>query len=198
MSNKGLSYPFGKVYNFVFEGDSETAGNGLTLQQTYPFMIAVANASENLNGARWVNLAASGNKITDMLLEAQTDAVDSQYDAGYTENWAILLAGTNDIGGVDSAQTIYENLAEWIGGRREVGFRTAILTLPPVTEAVKTGAVNALLRSEKAGANILVDIAGDVRLQNPNDGVNYQSDHIHFSAAGAAIVADRVRILLPR
>jgi lysophospholipase L1-like esterase len=193
---KALAYPFGKVYNFVFEGDSETAGNGLTLQQTWPLLISATNGAAKNNGARWANMAASGNTIVTIL--TQTETVDALYDATYSANWAVLLAGTNDIGGDDDAATIYANLETWVTGRKAVGFSVAILTLPPVTEAVKTNAVNALIRAGLAGADALVDIAADARLQDPADGVNYQADHIHFSAAGAVIVGELVRAALPK
>jgi lysophospholipase L1-like esterase len=193
---KGLSYPFGKIYNFVFEGDSLTAGNGLTLQQTWPLLIGAKNAVDKTNGAKWANLAASGETIVTILTETAT--VDALYNATYGENWAVLLAGTNDIGGADDAATIYANLGTWVSGRKAAGFKVAILTLPPVTEAVKTNAVNTLIRAGLAGADRLVDVAADVRLQDPADGVNYQADHIHWSAAGAVIVADLVRAVLPK
>lgn len=194
MTVKGLSYPFSKVYNIVFEGDSLTAGNGLTAQQTYPCQLSARNATDGRNGARWANLATTGNTIVDML--TQTATVDALYASDYSANYAVLLAGVNDIGGSDDAATIYANLATWISGRKAVGFTTVILTLPPVADTTKINAVNALLLAGKAGADLLVDMAGDARFQNVADTTYYQGDQIHPTATGAQVLADLVRAVL--
>lgn len=193
---KGLSYPFSKVYNFVFEGDSQTAGNGLTVPiQTWPFQLSAKNAVDKYNGAKWSNLATSGNKITDMLDASQTNAIDALYDSTYSENWAILFAGTNDIYTAETAQEIYDNCATWISGRKAVGFKTVILTIFGTSQ--KCLDFNALLRSGRAGADIVVDLVGDSRLDDSTD-LNYFQADGHLDYTGCAVVADLVRAVLPK
>lgn len=196
---KGLSYPFSKVYNFVFEGDSETAGNGLTVPvETYPFQVSARNATDKYNGAKWANLATTGNKVTDMLLEAQLAAVDALYDATYSGNYAIFMGGINDIALTeDTDQTIHDNIATWVTGRKAAGFTVVVLTLIGLSTA-QTSGVNTLLRADKASADILVDLAADTRLDDPTDVTYYQVDQIHLNAAGAIVVADLVRAALPK
>lgn len=194
MSAKGLSYPFLKIYNFVFEGDSLTAGNGLTVPiETWPFQLSAKNAIDKSNGARWANLATSGNKITDML--TQTATVDALYDAGYSENWAVLFAGTNDIPGADSAQTIYNNCSTWISGRKAVGFKTVILTIFGTSQ--KCHDFNALIRLNSAGAEKIVDLVADSRLADSTNLTYFQVDG-HLNATGCGVVADLVRAVLPK
>ena len=198
MTVKGLSYPFNSIYNFVFEGDSETAGNGLTDPiETYPFQVVSKNAADKRNGTKWINLAASGNKITDMLLEAQLAAVDALYDAEYTNNYAILMAGLNDIALTeDTDEIIYNNIKTWVTGRKSTGFNVIVCTVIG-SAAINLAGLNTLIRVDNAGGNSLVDAAADARLSDPTNTDYFQVDGIHLNAAGAGVLADLVRAKLP-
>lgn len=195
-NSNGLSYPFKLTNNFVFEGDSETAGNGLSLIETWPFQISAKNSLDDFNGCKWTNLATSGNKITDIL--TQTASVDALFNSGYQNNVAILMAGVNDIALTeDSDETIHNNLSIWVAGRKLAGFTVVIMTIVGLSTA-QAGGLNDLIRADYAGADILIDLALDSRLDDPTDDIYFQADNIHLSAAGALVVADLVREKLPK
>lgn len=204
MTAIGLSYPFKRQYNFIFEGDSITNGAGLTVPiETFAFQLVAKRAIQKKNSCNYQNLSANGATIVSMI--ANVNVFDALYSTDFYSNYAILLAGTNDIGTEeDEASTVHTNLSTWIAGRKATGFITIILTLTPRSylgdpegTQTKIDALNTLIRADKCGANLLVDLAANQYLDDPND-TTYFLDKLHITAVGCGVIADLINeVLLP-
>lgn len=197
----GLSYPFDWTGQIIFEGDSLTAGVGAAANLSYPIQTMSLFDSRH-NGYKVTNSGLNGDTIANMLTTGA--AIDALYNTAYLGNKVILWAGTNDIGtNEDEAATVHTNLSTWITARRAAGFYVIVLTVTPRNYAgdpagtqTKIDALNVLMRADKCGAHVLVDVAANVNLDDPDD-ATYYGDALHMTAAGYAIVAEMVKAVLP-
>jgi lysophospholipase L1-like esterase len=177
----------------VCDGDSMTAGFGLSPPEFYPTVLG------NSLGGAWsvTNTAVTGRNIQQMI-DAAPASVDTQY-GNPGSNTVVILGGSNPVASGVSAATILSQLAEYTADRRAVGWRVAIGTIPPngslsgAQETVRQ-TVNSTLRSSLATyGDILVDFAADPRLDDALDTTYYfEGDRLHWTAAGAAVAAELV------
>lgn len=182
----------------VFDGDSLTAGYGLSGSESYPAQL-MATLPDTID---WANVAVSGQVWPDLLADAETD-VDPRHRDDRTVNVVVVWAAANDLTAGFTAQETYENARRYCEGRQQRDFRVVILTMYPLHprdvdrrfEAARR-AYNDLLRAGwRAFADALVDVAADDRIGDESTASRsaYFLDLVHLTPAGYAVIADCVR-----
>jgi lysophospholipase L1-like esterase len=179
------------VNNLILEGDSLTAGAGLSLSQTWGEKVVIS-----LGEASWgTNLRASGGErlVENIVPRFSTDLLPYR-DNRFARNIVTVWAGTNDIIGGRSAASVYSTLVEYCQRVRENGMEVLVFTTLPraaftaYQEAQRLD-YNTRIRSGFAEfADGLVDVAVNPLLTNPND-LTYYSDGTHLTDAGTTVAA---------
>lgn len=181
--------------NLVCDGDSITAGLGLTTPGPYPKNLALSGS--------WVvtNVAVSGNMLSDCITNAPT-TVDPLYTPG-KKNVVIIWAGTNDFAFGSTVSTVYGRFQTYAAARRAVGWKVVVVTMisragnNPNGETLDTdkNGLNALLRPGYNGfSDGIADIASNAELgaDGAYAGPGFQGDHIHPTQT--AVLVDEVPI----
>lgn len=152
-----------------------------------------------MNVSAIFNVAVAGQTTTQMLANGSTQ-VDSLFASG-KENIVIVLEGTNDLGMLQDATAVYDNLIAYCNARRAAGFKVVIGTIPPSiffsgTQETRRQTVNTNLRANWATfADALADFAADSRLSN-NLNSTYYTDGTHWTQAGCQAAAEIVAMAL--
>lgn len=180
----------------------ECDGNSLTLgtggSSPYPTQLQALLGGA---GAWTVFNTGQGGQTTESMVSIANLTVDTLYDATKPKNICVCWEGTNSINVAgDTAAQAYAAMTTYIRGRQAMGFRTIVLTTLPATgvgiigsfEATRV-AYNALVNANTAGADEVVDVAADPRLQNPSDLTYFSSDQIHLNNTGYGVVASLVQ-----
>lgn len=182
---------------YIMEGDSITVGFGLpsdTATNTWPSQWERLKAT----APKWVHRATTGTQLTTMLGQAATEidpyvAQNSQY----TQQVAVLFAGSNDISNARTDAQIEADLQTWCTGRRSAGFDIiAVFTILPsgsfngTMEAYRVAYNNWLRANYATYADILIDVAADSRLSTPTNTTYYQADATHPNATGLGVIAE--------
>jgi lysophospholipase L1-like esterase len=155
-----------------------------------------------------------------MVANAATN-VDSKFPADGMRHVVILWGGTNDVLTGISTTTTYNNIKTYGNARKAAGELVIVFTLQPMGSSASyetsRQALNTLLRADfptttaytniltgASYADYLVDLGNDATLGvagAQNDLTYYQSDKVHMTNAGYAIVAALVKnaflLLLP-
>lgn len=152
-----------------------------------------------MNVSAIYNVAVAGQTTTQMLANGSTQ-VDSLFASG-KENIVTVLEGTNDLGMLQDATAVYDNLVAYCNARRAAGFKVVIGTIPPSsffsgTQETRRQTVNTNLRANWATfADALADFAADSRLSN-NLNSTYYTDGTHWTQAGCQAAAEIVAMAL--
>ncbi len=182
----------GKV---VFLGDSLTAGFGLTtpLTQSYP------NQTLTL-----LNADTFSYTIYNKGINGQTAAtIDTNFASqlastgplGRVQNVIEVLAGINDLFAGTTAAAAYVSLQSIWSKARAAGYKVVAVTLTPantVTPDSLRTSLNTLILSNAALYDAVADIGADATVGCAgcqNNATYYQGDGVHWTTAGAAIVA---------
>ncbi len=172
----------------IFDGDSLTSGQGLTLAESYPYKVLESKGRASYDG---YNFGVSGQT----LVQAAADAI-TQYD-GFTGIWAsstcVIWAGTNDWDAGATYANTYNTLTSFIAARKAAGYRVIVLTMIKrgTSGAMETwrAGYNALINANTAGADVVIDVGADAAFDDVTDAIYYQGDQVHITAAGATVVA---------
>lgn len=129
---------------------------------------------------------------------AEGSRIDGYYYADFPYNIAILWAGTNDYwqNGRTAAQ-IMSDIETWCLARREVGFKTIVLTLHPENDAgymAMRAEFNASLLANHDFCDAVADTSGETRLDPLNP--IYYADHIHLTQAGYELISPFVDVVI--
>ncbi len=177
--------------NLVLEGDSLTAGAGLSLSQTWGEKIVISKGE-----ALWgTNLRASGGErlIQNIIPRFGTDILPYR-DNRFARNLLTVWAGSNDINANVTASTLYPQLVAYCQRAQESGFEVLVFTTLPrssssSTQEAERVSYNALIRANYASfADGLVDVALDASLTDPTN-LTYYSDGTHLTNTGTTVVA---------
>jgi lysophospholipase L1-like esterase len=183
--------------NFVFEGDSITAGLGLAAGQDWPSqaMLGTWFAGRGVK----TNNAVSGNKTADII--ARYPASDHPLSPAVTGNpgYFFVLAGINDIvNTTDSAATILARLQSIWSTAAADGYKVVAATITPMqgltaAQEATRQAINLSIRTSSSW-NYLLDF--DPLLPDPSD-TNLYQDGLHPTAAGAVLLGRTAANLMP-
>lgn len=178
----------------IFEGDSMTTALHVTEATSYPAQLMELLGS----GYKSTNAATTSELVTQMLIDGPAQ-VDAAKKAGFPVNIAILWGGTNDLNNEPaSAATVHSRIFRWHASRQRAGLRTIALTICHRNYVGDIGGINTvidslntLLLADQGGADMIVDVAGNADLLDPDD-TEFFHDGLHLTAAGYAIVAGMV------
>lgn len=189
----------------VCDGDSITAGQGLSAANKYPAQM------QALLGNTWQidNTGVSGQTVAQMQ-STRTD-VDAFYSGSNTRNVVVCGGGTNDLYFNASAATLETRIQDYCASCKSQGFEVYVWTLLPrgdfpgtstlpgadaaaqETEfEVRRTAYNTWLRSSYASfADGICDLAADSTIgeDGDEDSATYYQDTVHPTTAGATIIA---------
>lgn len=181
--------------NFVFHGDSHTAG--LFQKAGWNFPSQYFRMYENRY--QMTNLAVSG--WTSAQLLADIGNVAALYDSTKDDNYAIILIGANDImNTIASPNQLYVNLQEiWATCRASGFFVVAVTLLPHTAQQANMDAINTLIKSDPSLYDLLLDLTldPDIGVSGADLGPFYNGDHIHLKEQGARKIAEMLHALLP-
>ena len=184
----GVAAPYGQ--RIITQGNSLTAGFG-TNGRSYPQQV-----SERMTRSQVVNIGL-GSQTTPLLTTQAPTALYPLVNPNMP-TVCLLWEGRNDIvSNSASAATAYANIVTWAAGVHGTGCYTAVLTVLPssglnettrttLNTSLKTSLVNA------GAADLVIDVAGDTRLQNNNDTTVYQVGGVHLTELGNQYVAEDV------
>lgn len=186
--------------NVIFDGDSETAGSGNTLNRNWVQQMGLPP------GIRQVNVAESGIQLATLASEASA-FVDPYYVSGIP-NVLVIFAGTNDFAiGSATVATVYGNLQSYCTARKATNpsLKIVVITMLPRNvggtmsqanwQAYHDDIVNGFAGSTLA-CDAVVDTSTDSRIGPWGANTNttyYAADAIHLNNTGAAILAAMVR-----
>jgi lysophospholipase L1-like esterase len=142
----------------------------------------------------WSNVSISGTSWSTLATTAVSRADHVIKNADKTV--LIMCGGTSDVLENDSAATILSDMESYANNRRAAGvdyiINTTITGYTSFTgpqEAVRVAA-NALIEASSVW-DAVVDLAAVPELDDPTD-VTYYSGGLHWTAAGAQVVADEI------
>lgn len=169
--------------NILIDGDSQSvAYNGASL--SYGEALDT-NLSTNGKDALITNAAVAGQTSAQLLSNYQTH-VDDYYNAGISDNVAVILIGVNDPGYGVTVPQIQTNINNAVAISNAKGFRTFVCTQRACNVTYSTiQALNTSIRNNAASNNYtVIDIANDSRwnfdgAQNNTD--YYMADKIHLT-----------------
>lgn len=193
------------VTHIVFEGDSITAGFGVSISQAYPAKLGLNTL------ARWnsKNSAVSGSTTTSISDVARL-AGNTVFVSAAPFKVLSLWIGTNDLHAtVDSAATIMARITAYINARKAEGFNKVvvftILPVNPATPGLGAGAathearrlqLNDLIRLQRGTLiNDYVDVGVHPILGSVANTTNttWFSDGVHLTPAAYDIVVELAR-----
>jgi lysophospholipase L1-like esterase len=185
----------------VFEGDSLTAGLGLTdaFENRWTQQFArLCDSQPKMN-----NVASSGHSLEQVLAEVDdlygvNDLISKNTD--YTNEIAILWCGSNDLWEDRTEQQITDDIDAWLASVNLNGATTVICTLIARTDlSAPQEALRLVINTyilNTAVADYTVDLASRTELSDSTDLTYFQADGTHINTSGAAVVADEVFTVL--
>ena len=159
-------------------GDSLTAGNGAPREQAYPSRLATLSGHRVINAGVPGELSAAGMKRLPGALGTHRPAL------------VLLCHGGNDILRRVGAETLGANLRQMVETIRGSGAQVVLIAVPTLGLGLRPHPAYAGL-AEDLGLvlenRVITDVLSDPALK---------SDGVHPSAAGYAIIAERLHGLL--
>ena len=142
-----------------------------------------------------VNMATAGEGLAEIVNEAATE-IDPNYDSRKATNILSLWAGTNDLASGTTGSSCYTLLHDYCLARQAVGFKVIVFTTMPRANAgliagfeAERQIYNGLIQANwSTFADALVDVTTDSRLSDATDLTYFNSDGIHPTAAGDAVI----------
>lgn len=136
--------------NIICLGDSNTAGNGLTLKNTYPALLQSRLFEYN---AGVVNKGVSADRITNVVSRLSNDVYGQKVTNA--RNIVMLQIGTNDATDGMSATNIYNNIVNnLVNPMKQNGFEVWLSTIP--------------VRDNNSGARVIIKDVNNLILQDTN------------------------------
>lgn len=173
----------------ICDGNSLTSGAGLDASQSYPGLLMIPGYSA-------INLGVPGQTTTDMLADVVTQ-VDTLFNPERQRNIVVAWEIGNAIVKGRSPQGALDDFITYCAGRKAMGFEVVAINLPrrpDLPEEARTF-INERL-SPGGPIDRVVDVAGDERLNDPNNQVYRQPDRIHFTAGANQLIADKVAAVI--
>lgn len=179
----------------IFDGDSITGGmfGNDQRKKSYPQKALIAQTSPFES----YNFAVEGQTCAQMLADQATQVLP-RYDATKTHNILLAFAGTNDLAAASVVAQLKLDYAAYCNNARARGFKVIAFTMLPRNAA----GISASFETDRQTFNTwlrtqtfydeLCDLGGDHTLGDPgdqNDATYYQTDHIHPTTAGHAVIA---------
>jgi len=187
-----------------FDGDSITAGQGLSDPNTWFPAVAVAGTISGTSGGlnvNYVNYGINGQTVATMLSNVNTKIVGSGASPHFGKDVVIMMGGINDLAGGDSAATIEANIVAYGQAVRAGGYKFVANTILPCQSTAcnavsdletKRQAINTYIRANLSTfADALADGAANSQIgpfAAALDLTYYQSDHVHPTVTGASIL----------
>ncbi len=175
------------VGNVVANGNSITAGGGLTFAQSYPVVMGTTLGHDwqvyNCGHATWT---------TAQLISNFTE-VQSHFSAQTSANVLIVNEVSNEIDQGVSEAVAREHMRTLIAMGRASGWRVLFATTTPRTtfsaaQLQTLDNINNFFRNNPGESDGIIDWAANASLANPAD-LTYYQDGVHPTAAGAQIMA---------
>ena len=184
--NAAHAVPVAYDYRVVFDGDSIMEGTGSIGTRNIVNQIPFAKPADVFN------TGVHGQRLATVL--AQKELRFAHLDAGPTPRVFFVQAGTNDLGGGDSANALYATttaLVDYL--RNTLSFKVVVCTILPRTKEAWSAsqeseriAYNNLVRSNVANAHAVLDPAAHPVMgaaTAPDDAALYL-DQIHPTSLG--------------
>jgi lysophospholipase L1-like esterase len=175
--------PVAKVYTFVALGDSLTAWPA---DSPWPSRLDAEDG--NLQLVK--NAGVPGDTTAQMLARLNSDVF------AYKPEVLFIMGGTNDLGHSISQSTTIANLRAIIVAANAKGIRITLITIPPnayTGMAAEIDSLNAAITSlGNAYKLVVIDIHTPLSQPAGTYWPKYTSDGLHFSAAGAQVVANTI------
>lgn len=174
----------------ICDGNSLTAGSGATPEESYPELLKG-------DGVNAVNLGIPG-QTSELMLENAKTKVDPLFEANAI---VIFWEGINSFAVKEySGAAGYDVLRQYVQGRKSVGFKTMVITMLPSRHPshINIGMekfrqeYNRLILENSAGADIVLDLSRDPRLENADDEHYFTTDKVHLNANGYRAVFENV------
>ncbi len=192
---------FPQIYNVVADGDSITAGFGLTNIATQGYVGQLEALLGNKFG-KLINKGISGQTLagTPGMIQLAPTYIDPLYDA-FQLNICSCFGGTNDLAnGSVSAASVYANYTSYIQTRQAAGWKVIAWTMidrnagstPQSTYDTNRATFNALVIANAAGADAVVNLTTQPLLNTvgaKNNATYFQSGGVHPTPAGCALIA---------
>lgn len=174
-----------RVYSFVALGDSLTSGYN-DPGPAWPPRLDTIDANLRLVN----NAGAPGDLTADMLSRLDRDVF------AYAPNVLFVLGGTNDLGHSVSQSTTIANLRAIIVKAKARGIKVFLIAVPPNGSSGMRASIDSLNAAIQHLANIyqiyLLDIHTPLSGSNGLIQPRYTVDGLHFSGAGAQLVANTI------
>ena len=190
----GGTAPAKSPIQYIFDGDSITAGNNVGENQDYPYN-TWALIQRTVDS--YQNIGIGSQLVSEMLAKVNSDVV-SRFQTN-RRNAVALLGGINDIAALETPASIYADLkAYWLAIRNAGGLIIAATLLPAGTLAqIETDrqALNTLIKSDLSLYDGLIDFGNNVLIGQPGDQDNltyYLADKVHPNYEGNKVMAQEV------
>ena len=215
---KTLGYGYIQKVQFVFEGDSLTAGecNNVgnpdcstpvaTCVEPYPLVLQRDSAWGN--NVIYKNVATSGHTSSQMVtdLPSQLYPVNIDFDVA-TRQYYSIYGGIND-GYPTQAQDVFNNLKSCWDRARAAGYRVIAYTFPDIQSSAANGltasdrrahyqALSRLIRQASGSYDYLIELDKIPELQNQNDARYYKCDLVHYTQAAHDLIAAAIKAKIP-
>lgn len=172
----------------ICDGDSLTAGDGLTFVQSYSYQLADTLGRDNYDV---YNLGVGGQTVVDMLADQSTQVLP--HYGVWSNHTVVIWGGTNDLSSGATAAATFAVLQSYVTALLAAGFRVKVLTM------VKRGTGGAL-ETKRVDYNALInasgwdviDVGARAEFSDVTNTTYYQANQTHLTTAGYAIVAGLV------
>ncbi len=181
----------------VCDGNSLTRGAGATTGHEYPTLLAALRTGDTV-----VNLGVDGKTTTERSAQYAPEAAPLFTAGAWFVPWELI----NAIYFNADAATAYSDYKDWCNLGKNTGYKVLAMTGSPARGDFPGGSslpadqltnwnsriatANQSIRDNwPTFAHAFYDLALDARFQNYNDLTYFQSDKVHYTDAGYAIVA---------
>jgi len=184
----GGANPPSSPIQYIFDGDSITAGNRVGENQDYPYntWILIERTVDN-----YQNIGIGSQTVAQMLAKVNSDVI-SRFNPN-KRNAVILLGGINDIALGSTEAEVYTDLkAYWSAIRGAGGIIIAATLLPATGYLTERNNLNTLIKSDPSLYDGMIDFASNTLIGQDDDQLNtdyYLPDELHPNYNGNKIMA---------
>lgn len=174
--------------NYVFEGDSLTAGVGAGVNQDYPSDLM--SLSKFLNKGHKFNVATPGEGIGEITTEYPTEVSPRKPGQGIQKAYLFVWIGSNNFG-ITSTATFFSLYDPYLAQARADGFKIIAFTIMKRQDKLAfesdRAAYNTGLAARSAEWDYLVDAA--TMFPDPTDLTYFFTDQVHLNTNGYSVLA---------